>query len=325
MKVQYKFEVYGRTRTQGVFPLQANGVAYDVETDKEGVIKSISLTYQVRDKGQWPIFTVSPEPGIAANVVMHSPCIELAQRDIRTAEGILSFFGVQQIPWHNPEEIYIPDSEEEERNLAIHSMKYGRQKLSPQDLPPISFDIVARALMRARNLTNYEVPLAFFRRGKNDVEQDRHIEACLDYLFMLETLFANGKFKTAQVKEQYASSEPLTSAISLAVCDTDLPRIATHRGQQHYEALSQRYLSKSPHEIAKSFVDLRGRLHHHSEKGGKTWHPDSHDEFFVDALVLGQVCFRVAFELISKDMFSKDAEREYFSNYNAAMEGARHT
>ena len=288
-------------------------------------MKSVSLTYQVPDRSQWPTFTASPEPGIAANVVIHSPCIDLAQRDIRTAEGILSFFGVQQIPWHNPEEIYIPESEEEERDLAIHSMKYGRQKLSPQDLPPISFDIVARALMRARNLTEYEVPLAFFRRGKNDVEQDRHIEACLDYLFMLETLFANGKFKTAQVKEQYASSESLTSAISEAVRDIDLPRIATHRGQQHYEALSQRYLSKPPHEIAKGFVELRGRLHHHSQKRGKTWHPDNHDEFFVDALVLGQVCFRIAFALISKDVFSKEAESEYFANYNAATRGEEHT
>jgi hypothetical protein len=87
---------------------------------------------------------------------------------------------------------------------------------------------------------------------------------------------------------------------------------------------SQRYLSKFPQEIAESFVDLRGRLHHHSQKGSKTWHPDNHDEFFVDALVFGQVCFRIAFELVSNDMFSKDAEREYFSNYHAAKMDEKH-
>ena len=45
---------------------------------------------------------------------------------------------------------------------------------------------------------------------------------------------------------------------------------------------------------------------------------------FVDALVLGQVCFRIAFELVSNDMFSKDAEREYFSNYHAAKMDEKH-
>ena len=318
MKVQYKFAVKGRIRIKESFPLFADGVEYTIETDKDGILTFISATYPANDPSHWPSITQDPEPGVAANIVMHSPNLARAQEAIRTAEGILSFFGLEHIAWGNPEEIYLPETDEERQRLSVYRMSHSTTKMTALDAEPISFDIVARSLLRAENLTNHEIPLAFFRKGKNDTFENRHIEACLDFLFMLETLFANGKFKSSQVVAEYTSSRVLLDAICKAAQDTDLPKIAQLRGDLHRRRIIDKYTRKTPAQIAESFVDLRGQLHHHSLKDKNRWHPERHDDFLADALFLEQVCFHVGFELFSSEVFSKESERQFLDSFRAA-------
>jgi hypothetical protein len=325
LKVQYKFAVKGRIRVEESFPLSANGVEYAIETDKDGILTFISATYPANDPSLWPSITRDPEPGIAANIVMHSPNIERAQEAIRTAEGILSFFGLEHIAWGNPEEIYLPETDEEKQRLSVYRMSHSTKKVTALDTEPISFDIIGRSLLRAENLSNHEIPLAFFRKGKNDTYESRHIEACLDFLFMLETLFANGKFKSSQVVAEYTSSKLLLDAIYKATQDTDLPKFAQHRGPSHRNRLVDKYTTKTPNQIAESFVDLRGQLHHHSLKDKNRWHPERHDDFLADALFLEQVCFHVGFELFSSEVFSKESERQFLDSYRAAKDHVAHT
>ena len=325
MKVQYKFAVKGRIRTKDAFSLSAGDVEYTVETDKDDVVTFISLTYPANDPSLWPSFTRNPEPGIAADIVMHSPSLERAQETVRTAEGILSFFGLEQIAWGNPEEIYLPESDEEKLQLSVYRMSHSTKKVTALDSELLSFDIIGRSLLRAENLSNHEIPLAFFRKGKNDAFENRHIEACIDFLFMLETLFANGKFKSSQVVAAYNSTKSLLDAIYKATQDIDLPNIAQHRGAMHRKRLSEKYISKSPAQIAESLVDLRGQLHHHSLKDKTRWHPERHDDFLADALFLEQVCFHVGFDLFSSEVFSKESESQFLDNHKSARNQGSHT
>lgn len=318
MKVQYRFAATGRIRIREPFPLATPDVEYGVETDKDGVLTFITATYPADNPLLWPSMTKDPEPGVAASIAMHSPNLERAQEAIRTAEGILAFFGLEQIAWGNPEEIYLPDSDEERRQLSVHRMSRSTKKLTALETEPVSFDIVGRALLRAERLTEHEIPLAFFRKGKNDTYENRHIEACLDFLFMLETLFADGKFKSSQVIAHYTASKTLLDAIYEARQDPDVLRIAQHRGHVHAKRLSEKYLAKTPSEIAERFVELRGQLHHHSLKDKNRWHPERHDDFLADALFLEQVCYRVGFELFSAEVFSPQSETQFIDCFKAA-------
>jgi hypothetical protein len=325
LKVQYKFAVTGRIRLKDSFPLFSNDVEYGVETDSDGVVTSISVTYPANDPLLWPSIAKDPEPGVAASIAMHSPSLERAQQAIRTAEGILAFFGLEQIAWGNPEEIYLPESDEERQALSVHRMSRSTRKITALDTEPLSFDIFGRALLRAENLSQHEIPLAFFRKGKNDTCENRHIEACLDFLFMLETLFANGKFKSSQVVAEYTSSKTLLDAVYKTTQDGDLLKIAQHRGALHRKRLSEEYMARTPVQVAESFVELRGKLHHHSLKDKNRWHPERHDDFLADALFLEHVCFRVGFELFTGEVFSKESEDQFHDCYKAAKDRGTHT
>lgn len=318
MKVQYRFAVTGRIRVREPFPLATAEVEYGFETDKDGVLTFITATYPADNPLLWPSMTKDPEPGVAASIVMHSPNLERAQEAIRTVEGVLAFFGLEQIAWGNPEEIYLPESDEERDRLSVHRMSRSTKKVTALDTDPLSFDIIGRALLRAERLAQHEIPLAFFRKGKNDTCENRHIEACLDFLFMLETLFANGKFKSSQVIAQYTSSKPLLDAIYTTMQDVDLMRVARHRGHVHAARLSEKYLTKLPSEIAERFVELRGQLHHHSLKDKDRWHPERHEDFLADALFLEWTCFRVGFELFSDEVFSPHSETQFIECLKAA-------
>ncbi len=321
MKVQYKFEVKSKTRTSDCFPLACRGVDFIVDTDDNHVLTHISILYKVDNLTLWPSITPDPEPGVVANITMHSPFIDRAQCTIRAAEGVLACFGVDQIIWNNPEEIWIPESEEERSQLNVFSASRSTKKATALDMRLTPFDIIARALLRAENVAQHEVPLAFFRKGKVDTYENRYIEACTDFLFMLETLFANGKFKTAQVRHEFTSSRSLLDAIASTIEDKELLAIAENRGISHRQKLHGKYMSKPTYQVAESFVELRGLLHHHTLKDKGRWHPDLHDAFMIDALFLEQVCFRVGFSLFSKEVFSQEAEQEYLACYKASRDG----
>jgi hypothetical protein len=81
------------------------------------------------------------------------------------------------------------------------------------------FDVLARAIFAADAATDIEIPLNVFRRGMLDVSERNYIEAIYDFYFILETLFGEGKFKSAAVSNAFLDSSQLRSCVERAVAD----------------------------------------------------------------------------------------------------------
>lgn len=325
MRVFYHFDVKSNTRTKGVFPLFNDYAEFAVSTDKDGIVTKISIGYKVDDPSLWPKVVETPNELSKLIIKMHSPHIENAQRIIRAAEGALSFYGIEQINWQNPTEEYVPDSPEEHAQLAVYTMSSGSKRRSALDKDPIAFSIIATALLRTDEISAHEIPLAFFRKGTNDANEDRHIEACIEFLFMLETLFANGKFKKNQVIAEFSSSQELIQAIQKTQADHDLISIAEYRGASHRKKLVERYMAQSIPTAIKNIVELRGFLHHHSKDAKNQWHPDRHEEFLADALFLQFVCSKAGLELFIHNAFTEKNKAQFLHCYERSKKSPSHT
>lgn len=325
MKVQYNFPVKSISPITKPFPLLLDGIEYVISTDSENKINMISVALRADDHSLWPTLTETSTLDTKFTIKMHSPHLEQAQQSVRAIEGVLSSFGVQSISWNNPEEFYIPESEEEKGRLGVFRMSMTTGRTSASDKEPIPFSIVAATIIRAKDLAALEIPLAFYRKGTNDSYEDRHIEACVNFLFMLETLFANGQFKTKSVISEYLARPELVQAIRDTQADGDLVKIAYRWGASHGRRLESRYKNSSAENVVGLLVGLRGLLHHHTQKHQDRWHPDGHDDFLADALFLQFVCSKISLGLFSGTVFSEETNEIYKECYRRVRQSGAHT
>lgn len=293
MLVRYRLPVLGRLRIEFSFPIKTQIFSYDFEADELGVVKFINATAQVNDRSLWPKITRTPQPGIAADIQLTSPFFPILRKDLRAAEGVLALFGVDEIRTDEAEEFWEPESEAEKADLSLYSFKRNKEITHPSTWQRVPFDLVARSLIVAERAASFEIALNFFRKGSLDVQSEHYLDAVLDFLFMVETTYANGKFKTAQVEQEYLASDELIKLIEETTTHPELIHAVRHhnRIQQDFEA---KYANKAASEIISYLINLRGELHHHSSRKRGTWHPTEHIRFGADAFFLQQLCMGIA-------------------------------
>ena len=310
MRVRYRLPLLGALRLEFSFPVRTALFTYTFEVDENGVVTHIDATASVPDRSLWPRVTPTPQPGIKAHIELTSPFFSVLRRDMNAASGMLALFGVDDISLEEVEEFWEPDSPEEKEALALFSFKRSREATPSSEWPRLPLDLVARALIVAERAIGFEPALNFFRKGKLDVKAEQYIDAVLDFLFMVETTYANGKFRTAQVEEEYLASTELRRLIEEALREPGL--LANVRGHSRIEsAFRQTYLGKSSEQIIPYLVKLRGELHHHSARRSGIWHPTDQIRFGADAFFLQQLCFGIAFAIANPTLFGIDAERSY--------------
>lgn len=316
MRIRYRLPVLGALRLEFSFPVRTGLFTYAFEVDEHGVVTHLDATASVPDRSLWPKITPNPQPGVKAHIELTSPFFEILRHDMRAASGILALFGVDDISLEEVEQFWEPDNPEEKEALSLFSFKRSREAKPSSEWPRLPFDLVARALIIAEQATGFEAALNFFRKGKLDVKAEQYIDAVLDFLFMVETTYANGKFRTAQVKEEYLASAELRGLIDGVLREPGLLTQVRRHGRIE-NAFRQTYLGKSSEEIIPYLVGLRGELHHHSARRSGNWHPADHIRFGADALFLQQLCLDIAFAIADPTLFAVDTERSYQAQAHA--------
>lgn len=310
MRVRYRLPVLGRLRIDTSFPVTTKLFTYHLETDGIGHVTHIAATAAVSDPRLWPRVTPLKQPGPKFQLEMSSPWFDELRRELRAASGMLAMYGVEEVGLELVEETWEPETEEEKGALPLTSFQVEKKPPPVSDLTPMPFDLVARALIVADQAGGVDAALNFFRMGRVDVRAEQYLDAVLDYLFMIETTYANGKFRTAQVEAEYLSSKELLKLISETLTNQSL--LAELRADSRIHKLFiQTYEGKAPEEIIPYIVSLRGELHHHSGRKNGIWHPTDHMRFAADAYFLEYLCLKIAFSITHDTLFGETAISEY--------------
>jgi len=304
-------------KVSAVCPMAIRSTVYELERNSTGIVEYISATVVVNDESQWPQLTNNPAPGVALDIKMSSPAFLFIEMELRVVEGLLAFWGVESIDINNAEEFWLPDSDVEKERLKLFSMKRSFNPLTDAELHPTSFDLVARSFIAALDSKDIEVPLSFFRKGRIDSRERRHIDAIYDFYFVLETVYGDGKTKNYQVKQALQESVELCQLVQATLADEFL--LATMaREPKLLKSFEKNYRNRSAQEILGHFVELRGFLHHHTRRRPGMWHPEDHSRFEFDALVLEHLTFAVAFKLMEPYVFSDKTVEAYHALVESA-------
>ncbi len=286
------------------------GRIYDFDL-KDGYIESISVCVPNYDEQYFPSMTThTTGPAKASIVIPDDPYLPEIQRELMAIEGLLSFYGVKSIEVRSPKLEWIPENDKDKAKLKVFTFSHRYVPMEEMDTEPVPHDLLVGSLIAACDCFEIEVPLNFFRKGSEDVFDRRYIEAIYDFYFLLETLYGDGKFRTKAVIDSFIRSSELESCVGEVL---NLAGYPFWRGEHLINQFNSKYKNKSYKEIITQIVELRGFLHHHSEKRNSNWHPNRQEQYKMDAFFLQDVCFRVAFRLSAKYIFSDETKRIYES------------
>jgi hypothetical protein len=307
MKCRYRFPVRGRIRISACIPVSVRGWVFELEA-QSGIITHVQVTVPLPRREDWPVIEQDPAPGVKAKIEPRTAPLPFIQRELRALQGLLSLFGLYSIELEHPEVQWLPESEEERAQLHIFSYKITAEPVPDDAVASVPFDVLARAIIAADAATDIEIPLNFFRRGMVDVYERDYIEAIYDFYFILETVFGEGKFKTAAVATAFLSSSQLRSCVQRAITD---PGPMVRQDARVRSSFEQSYARMSAEEAIEKLVELRGHLHHHTSKRRGIWNPEDQRRYEIDALFFQTVTSNVIFAIAEPYLYSADVIRAY--------------
>jgi len=308
MKCSYTFKIEGKLKPSHdlIVPLDGWDYIFNIE---DGYVKEIKVIVPDFPIDLTPKITPLQSGRVKANIHIPSdPFILTLKENMRSLEGLLGLYGVRSINTENPKVEWIPETEKEKTDLHLNKFKFSYVEPNDETIPPLPFDIIVRSIIVSEEAKEIQIPLAFFRRGYNDIYERRFLEAIYDFYFLIETCYGKGKSKNYAVKKELTKSLELKKFIIEVQKEND-PRI--FRERKLLEIYKKVYLNKSPEDVIGHIVDLRGFLHHHSLKRKDIWHPEKQDEYQVDALFLQNLCFKIAFALAEPLIFKKETIEKY--------------
>ncbi len=286
-----------------MLPVPVGDLVFEFHTNASGIVEAVTVAVPVPDESLWPTITEYPEPGVRLYINIRYPEQETVQRFLRTLEGLLSLYGLKKIDQANPDIQWQPENEREKQALHVSRWSQSKAQSRKDELAEFPFDILARSVLSIPRVGGFEVALSFFRRGANAVVEDRFIESVYDFFFFFETLFADGKSRSAAVKREFKRAPLLIGSIQKLLSSGGSKVLARPKVR---DAVVNRFFHLSPEDIVDQIVDLRGFLHHHASKRKGVWHPERQSEYAPEAALMQGIAYNVAFELTAQHVFGRE-------------------
>lgn len=303
MKCKFRFPAKATVQFELGLVFQNDGKTYEIEIDENKELVAFSVT--VHNYPDECLPSITPLTGQLAKASINIPEDSFSDaiiEEVRAIEGGLCFWGLQEIDVDSVKREWIPESADDEKKLQLFSFSTWRRPRWERSKAAAQLDLFVRTVLVRKDLLEWETPLNFYRRGRIDLADGYYIEAIHDIYFALETLMANGKFKKAQVKEEFKKSKELLDAIAY-LQGTD-PR--EHCPNHLLIAYDQKFVRRSADEIIDYIIETRGFLHHHTRRRTGMWHPARQRDYHVDAVIFTNICTRVLMSETVKILFLDD-------------------
>ena len=201
-------------------------------------------------------------------------------REFQELESILSFAttgSLKSIEWDAPTEEFIPETEEEEKQVQIHGFHFKREHLDlPGFLDEESFDEIIRSKERYVWLI---VPQAFYREGANEFASKRYINAFYNFYFILEDFYGKGRTKNRDIAEAFRNSREFRGFMGWMIKNN------LNEKDDRYRIDIEKFCNeeKVAYDVDGLIVLLlkvRGSLHHYSSRSSKhQGTPFGHEDF----------------------------------------------
>ncbi len=300
MRLRVSAEAEGKALIPSAVTVLSGEYAVSLFPGDDGLVSRIDVVKKTRaEDAELPTLEPTPDDRIKAHIHIPSSHDEDDLVDVlQHLESLGAFWlGFRRIRWENRKVEWIPETEEDKRRLSllshVHKETYKEQPVVPR------LEIVGE-LVGARERNRYLViPMAFLREGVNEYRAFRYINACFQFYFYVEDLYAEGQWRTKQAKERLLASTHMLKAATKVVTELNTPSSQLERAQIERD-LNEKGHPFSPEGLIELIVDMRGDMHHFSQKDPRRRNnPLNQREFKGIAWVMMQFCLFTFVEIVA--------------------------
>ena len=297
MKCIYSYEVKSAFLLEESFEVESSGLKFQFHSDNKRLTRLIIVASGVDFKGAYGGRSIDEETGLPVFTIPNDPVFEKITSEAKLLKSALSVWNVFDIVLEYPDREWVPESEEEKAQMTSFG---SSMQLTPREkLEPNHGDmfLLRDTVFRRDEFRELEIPLEFFRRGTEDMYYLRFVEAYIDFYFVIEYLWGNGKFKKHGIVNEFLKNE---EACKFASICTSMTPIFLRGNKKDTECFERLYGEKTPKEVFERIVKLRGEFHHQSPKRKNNWNPHDTTEFKIDAHFLYHLVSKTLFLRVSK-------------------------
>lgn len=249
-----------------------NGRSVEFGVGEDGLWTSVTVTAQISDmsKVKWGLEPVVPSFPNQGPVNIHAnfdpELYDQIRKDIQNLESSIALmFPLRRIHWESPTLNIIFESPQEQNRpdwSALMDFKPGRGKRAPARVKDDAFQ--SFALLSTRH-SRIAVVLSFWREGSNEFEEGNFINAFYNFFFVLEGMYANGKFRTDAVLSEFSKNAELRESVDMFLKSGQ----PLNHIEQVTKMLTTRRMPTDATGMMKLIVYTRGDLHHFADNPNK--------------------------------------------------------
>ena len=294
-QITVKFE--GDTYIKNHYTLEFDKYKMFVLSDKNKIVNELIIQRNVDDYEKYLYKFVTVQQGEHELSIPKNPYYPEMIKLLQTIESIGSFWlGVKKIHWDNPTKAWIPETKSEEEKIKVIDFELNKKYESRQhEMTPQK---ISEIISLKEDFKHLIIPMAFFREGRNEYRSFRYINAFFNFYFYLEGLYGKGKTKNYQVKKAFEESEQFNYALSRTIKSLNNRHIIKLK-----EFLKKENCNFNNNGVIKLIVNIRGVLHHFSQKSPKIQgHPLNQNEFETVAFLLMGICLHTFSKLTTGEI-----------------------
>jgi hypothetical protein len=319
MKCRYKFRVVSDISLNPEIKFSYEGLTYFLNNENNRFTWIIIEATGIDVKSRQPPPEILKE-GLPTFSAPDDPMLEYVRHSLLVARGALGVWGIYDIDVLRPQMEWIPENDEEKRNCSIYGLSINHTPRGHGKLHNAPQDLIVRTLISHHKLTEYEIPLEFFRRATDDIYNERYIEAIYDLYFMLEYLFSDGNFKKRSTEDSFNNSHELLAAIEKA---KKHPSPWVYSRPKLLKQYNEKYSNLSANGFITKIIECRGFLHHQSSKRNDNWNPSWQYDFELDATVMFTICMNLATEFTTAPLFKPEELKHFYDTQVFTIKGER--
>ncbi|MCG9550271.1 hypothetical protein L1D27_17890 [Vibrio harveyi] len=292
MKAVYTFPITGLVKVQPeeIFPVKAYGAEYTFVYDKDCLVTHVRVSINVQR--EWYPRLYKRQDGITS-IDVSNPVIGFIKRNLKGFESLMSIWSLESIDTSQYEVEWFPENAKEESELVIKKHKVSVDSMPVDEMEHLPFSYIARSVINSWDGADISTATNFYRRGCADIKNGQYIDAIYDFYLILESSYGDGKWRGKDIKLKLKGSSDLRTYYMDIITNIDKYASAPDAVafKKHHV-----YGLRSYDKVIDHWVDLRGALHHHSEKNPKAWDPNNPEEYKLDALILFALCNTLIFK-----------------------------
>lgn len=289
MIIKIEAEIKGNFQIEKDMKIKHYPYDIDIRYDLDNDCFFISMFRKIQNYVSYlPIVKIENEKIIECTL----PSQSFLEEQIKVLQHIESFGaidnGIEKIDWQNCSIEWIPESQDEEKELPIR--KYSKKLSYDSEKKIITKDWLFDTVIFQRQLTHLTLPFSFFREGANLYHNFQYQSSFIYFYLMLEGLFGNGEnFRNEKTKNDFLKSEILDYSINETI--SYLKRTPNIHYNWFVE-ICQIYNKKADKEgIIHFLVELRGNLSHCSiNKPSKNKNPFKEADYHSLAFIAMIIC-----------------------------------